>query len=204
MKKIIIVLLGCFLCGSTQAQMAQMVETMLQQIAALEGYIATAEKGYKIVEDGLHTIRDIKNGEFNLHSTFFSSLQSVNPQVRGLAEAAEIVALQASIINRTSRTLQSIRQNRWLRADEIDYLSKVYATLLNAALEDVNALADLTTSGKLEMTDGERIKRMQFIDNDMQQQYSFLLNFSDQTDLLVAQRQRDFSDNESIKRLYGF
>jgi len=204
MKKIIIVLLGCFLCVSTQAQMAQMVETMLQQIAALEGYIATAEKGYKIAEDGLHTIRDIKNGEFNLHSTFFSSLQSVNPQVRGLAEATEIVALQASIINRTSRTLQSIRQNRWLRADEIDYLSKVYATLLNSALEDVNALADLTTSGKLEMTDGERIKRMQVIDNDMQQQYSFLLNFSDQTDLLVAQRQRDFSDNESIKRLYGF
>ena len=204
MKKVIMILSACFFCFSSQAQMAKMIETMLQQIAALEGYIATAEKGYKIAEDGLHTIRDIKNGEFNLHSTFFSSLQSVNPQVRGLSEVAEIVSLEVSMINRASRSLQSFRNSQWLSTDEINYLSKVYTTLLKLVQEDVIALGNITTDDKLEMTDGERIKRIQILGKDMQQHYTFLLNFSDQTDLLAAQRQREFSDNETLRKLYGF
>ncbi|MBN8856671.1 MAG: hypothetical protein BGO55_06215 [Sphingobacteriales bacterium 50-39] len=204
MKKIIIILSICLTGISSQAQMAHMVETMLQQIAALEGYIVTAEKGYKIAEDGLHTIRDIKNGEFNLHSTFFSSLQSVNPKVSGLAEATEIVALEVSMVNRSSRMLRSIRQSQWLRTDEIDYLTKVYSTLLSLVQEDVKALSDLTTDEKLEMTDGERINRMQVLGTDMHQHYTFLLQFSNQTDLLTLQRQRDFSDYETLQKLYGF
>jgi hypothetical protein len=34
----------------------------------LQGYIGFAKKGYDIATNGIHTVRDIKNGEFGLHS----------------------------------------------------------------------------------------------------------------------------------------
>ena len=57
------------------------IQAMLKQIAKLEIYIIDLEKGYKIAREGLTTIGEIKKGEFNLHSLFFSSLESVNPVV---------------------------------------------------------------------------------------------------------------------------
>lgn len=45
---------------------------LLQQIAALKVYIDYAEKGYKIACDGIHAVREIKRGDFNLHDNFLS------------------------------------------------------------------------------------------------------------------------------------
>jgi prophage DNA circulation protein len=199
-----ILIAGCLISISSQAQFAQMLQTMLQQIAALEGYIATAEKGYKIAEDGLHTIGDIKNGEFNLHSVFFQSLKTVNPQVKSLAEVTEIASLQISIVQATTKKIKSTQQSQWLHPDEMTFIVKVYGTLVAAGVQNLSSLSDIITDNKVGMTDGERMRRIQSVDTDMQKQYAFLLDFSNQTDLLQAQRQRDDGDNQSLKKLYGF
>jgi hypothetical protein len=94
MKKFVIVLsfvIGAW--GSTQAQgvstFFSQSETRLkyyaEQIATLQGYIADAEKGYKIVESGLQTVDQIKNGEFNLHNAFYTALKTVSPTVKNIA-----------------------------------------------------------------------------------------------------------------------
>jgi hypothetical protein len=70
---------------------------MLQQIAALQAYITVAEKGYSIAEQGLQTIGQIKNGEFNLHSAFVSSLKAVSPAVGNMAEVAEIIGWKSRL-----------------------------------------------------------------------------------------------------------
>ena len=65
-----------------------------QQIAALGTFITVMGKGYSIVESGLSTIKGIKAGEFNLHSNFYASLESINPAIGNMGEIAEIIALQ--------------------------------------------------------------------------------------------------------------
>ena len=67
---------------------AQFTTEMLDQIAALQAYLQVAEKGYHIVEQGLQTIGEIKNGELNLHSAFYSSLEAVSPTVAHMAAVA--------------------------------------------------------------------------------------------------------------------
>src|ERR1700677_2007563 len=95
-------LLGCAFIGSCVPVFAQFGATtneMLEQLAALQAYIRVAEKGYTIAEQGLQTIGQIKNGEFNLHSTFYSSLKAVSPTVANMAEVAEIMSLEISLID---------------------------------------------------------------------------------------------------------
>jgi len=204
MQKIILLLLLSCLGGlSGQAQMAQVLETMSQQIAALQGYIATAEKGYKIAEEGLHTIGDIKNGEFNLHSVFFQSLKTVSPSVKNAVEVAEVFILQVSTVRQFSAALQFCRQSGRLTSDEIGYIGKVYAALVSEGEKDMDALSTLLTDGQLEMDDGERLQCIQAIDTDMQEQYEFMKRFTGQAGLLVEQRIRGQTDNATLRQLYG-
>src|SRR6202035_4749485 len=98
MKRWLICLCTSFtLCGSLNAQGD--IQAMLKQIAKLEIYIVDLEKGYRIAREGLTFIGEIKKGEFNLHSLFFSSLQSVNPSVAKYSKIAVIVADQLSIVS---------------------------------------------------------------------------------------------------------
>ena len=87
MKRSIIFILVILCSGFAHAQSD--IQAMLKQIAKLEIYIIDLEKGYKIAQEGLTTIGEIKKGEFNLHSFFFSSLESVNPSVAKYSKIAD-------------------------------------------------------------------------------------------------------------------
>jgi hypothetical protein len=174
-----------------------------EQIATLQVYIGDAEKGYKIVESGLQTIDQIKNGEFNLHSAFYTALKTVSPAVKNIAEVAEIISLQASIAEQVAQSLHTCRQSGLMSSNEITYIGNVYSSLVNAGLKDIDALTTLLTDDQLQLSDGERIDRIQGLDRDMKEQYGYMAGFTDQAGLLVQQRAREQSDNGTVGNLYG-
>jgi hypothetical protein len=47
---------------------------------------------------GIRTIHNIREGDFNLHDGFFSSLKNVNPVIRRYAKVADIAAFQVRIL----------------------------------------------------------------------------------------------------------
>ena len=63
-------------------QKATQKKYLLQQIAALHVYSGYLSKGYSIAKDGLNTIKSIKNGDLLQHSNYFTSLVTVNPQIK--------------------------------------------------------------------------------------------------------------------------
>jgi len=185
------------------AASAQFTTEMLDQIAALQAYLQVAEKGYHIVEQGLQTIGEIKNGELNLHSAFYSALEAVSPTVANMAEVAEIIDLEASLLSQFSRKLSGYRGSAWLQAAEVSYINQLYTGIVNNGVELIAALTSLTTDGELGMTDGERMSRIQQLDMDTKRQYRLVQTFTNQTDLLTVQRQQEGNDIEALKGIYG-
>jgi len=110
-KKIII---GFLLLGQAIGSQAQDVGTLLDQLAALRGYIVTTEKGYRLVEDGLHRIGDIRAREFNLHSAYFTSLSAVNPAVKNSPQVSVIVQLETSMLNQFASAMTRWQSSYWL------------------------------------------------------------------------------------------
>jgi hypothetical protein len=174
-----------------------------QQIAALKIYIGYAEKGYKIVESGLSMIRGIKSGEFNLHNSFYSSLEAINPAIGHMGELLEIMALQVAIVERFSSALSRYRQNASLGANEVDYIGKVYSLVLSDGLSDINALLDIITANKLQLSDDQRMERIEDLDAAMKKRYSFTAGFTNQADLLCLQRQAAGTETGTVKGMYG-
>ncbi len=197
MKRILLLTtVGLFTLLSSNAQIADewlnqkatQKKYLLQQIAALQVYIGYAKKGYNVVNGGITTIKNIKNGDFNLHRDFFNGLKNVNPAIRRYAKVADIIAYQVKIIKQTKGTLQQIRETKQFTENELDYCKQVFDNLLDECIKTVEELMLVTTSGKLEMKDDERLKRIDRLYADVQDKYSFSCSFSEDMGILAVQR----------------
>jgi hypothetical protein len=211
MKKIIIIiLLGLFATGAksqTFAEWFQQKKTqkkyLLQQIAALQIYIGYLQKGYSIAKNGLTEISDFKNGEFNLHSDYFSSLKNVNPKIKNYARVADIISFQIKIVQTYHQTYRQVKKSRALNTDEINYIYRVFGRLLDDCNANIDELITLTTSGKLEMKDDERFERIDALYKDMQNKYTFTKTFSNEVIELAAERLKEKNDVQTSRLING-
>ena len=175
-----------------------------EQIAELGTFIKVMEKGYSIVESGLSTIKGIKAGEFNLHSNFYASLESINPAIGNMGEIAEIVALQLATAERVNMALTRYRQNGSMGADEVTAVSQVLQGVVNAGISDVSTLIQIITAGKFQMTDDQRIGYIRELDASARARYALAAGVTDHADVVSLQRQAEMAQAATVMGLYGF
>jgi len=177
-------------------------KTMLEQLAALRGYIITAEKGYHIAEDGLHLVRDIKSGEVNLHEVFFGSLKTVDEGVLKSPALEESYKLIAAIDDGFGVTVSLYAASGWLQANEIEYIGTVQRRVVDAGRREEGVLNVLTQDGVLSMTDGERIRKIDAITADVRARYGQEKRFLTGIERLIAQREKEQSFIGTLKKWY--
>jgi len=209
MKKMLIMVVLVFYISRGHAQIFNewfqqqktQIEYLLTQIAGLQTYIGYAKKGYKIVDEGLATIGNLKNGDFQLHKDFLDALKNVNPKIRHSAQVAEMISLQVSVVRSQKLALQKAHNSDELTPTEKEYIGKVYARLLEQAAESVEALTTLITSGNLALSDDERLQRIDMLHTDMQDKYRFVRWFAGQTEMLTGNRKKETGDSKISQSL---
>jgi hypothetical protein len=174
-----------------------------QQIAELEVWLQELKKGYSITDAGISSINGSKQGEYDLHGAYYSSLLAINPDVGQLGEVAEIVELQAAIIKRFTDALSGYRANGRFGADYLGYIQNVYGNVLQAGVADVAVLTDLLTAGGLQLTDDQRMSRIMELDAGTRERYRFTLAFTDRADLLGTQAAAQQADMGAVRGIYG-
>jgi len=170
---------------------------LLRQIAALQVYIGYAKKGYDIVGSGIHVVKDITNAELGLHRAFFASLAVVNPSIKNSAVVGEIVSGGLGILS-----VLGGWKDLELSGVEWAYVALVKANLLAECAHDLEELLLVTTSGKLEMKDDERLQRLEKLRLSVQDKYDFALSFTSELEVFVRQRLREERDINEVRRWY--
>ena len=186
----------------TQQKKTQ-IQYLLDQISANQVSIDYLEKGYEIARTGLNTIQNIKKGDFNLHRDFFGSLEIVNPKIKTYTRVADIIAYQVRIVKNISTTIKNLKESGQFNVDELDYSKAVFENLLDECLKNVDELYLVITSDELQMTDDERIKRIDQLYTDMQDKYSFCQSFSKECSVLAMQRLSEQVEIMMSKKLNG-
>ncbi|MGH2622496.1 MAG: hypothetical protein ACRDE7_02430 [Sphingobacterium sp.] len=180
------------------SQKKKQKEYLLKQIAGLQLYIGYAKKGYDIVGSGINTVKDIKNGEFGLHTAFFSSLKVVSPVIRNNSKIAEIIGLQVAI----SKSFDAVRDDAFLSAGDREYIASVRSKVLEECLIDLEELLLVITSGKVEMAEDERLVRLDQVYAGMKDKSAFTQRFTDEVALLLSQKQSEQRSINQIRRYY--
>lgn len=177
------------------------IKYLIEQIGGLQIYLGYLKKGYNIADKGWNTVKDLKNGEFKLHKDYFNSLKSVNPSIKKYSRVAEIIALQSQIIARYRIYSQKLKEINAFQPEEIDYCRDVFTNLIDDVADCIEQLTTVLSNGDWEMTDDERMKRIDQLYKEMTGKYAFVCAFGDKTYLLGQQRERELNDLKRLKNL---
>ena len=196
-----------FLSVSTlsKAQSFEVQQLLLdvEKLSQLKQMLADLKKGYEIVYRGYTTIKDISEGNFRLHDAFLDGLLQVHPAVKSYKKVTEIVSLQLRIVSEYKSACKRFRESGQFSAAELDYIGKVYASLFDRCVRNVEALAWIITPGILRMSDDERLKEVDGIYEDMLDKLTFLRHFNKQSAVLSLQRTREENQINHTKKMYG-
>jgi hypothetical protein len=177
------------------------IEYLVNQIAALQVYTNTIEKGYSIAHEGLTIIGNIKKGDFSLHSDYFSSLNRVNPAIKSYWKIADIIQTEVDIIKSYNRQNKLLHSTAPFTSDEVKYCSSVFTSLLESGNEIIDQLIAITTDGQFQMKDDERIERIDQLHKNIKDRQRFIQSFGNEIFLLAVQRARAQNDVEVSKNL---
>jgi hypothetical protein len=187
-----------------KAQSADLTQLILdiEKLTQLKGILTDMKTGYTIVNGGYNEVKQIASGNLNVHTVFLDGLLAVSPAVAKYGRVADIVLEQGYLVSEYKSAYQRFRGCGSFNPDEIAYLSGVYSSLLAQSLQNLDQLAMVLTSGKLRMSDDERIRSIDRIYGDTEEKLSFLRHFNRQTNLLAIQRQKEQVDAAAIRQLY--
>ena len=203
MKKILLfVLLSSNICFG-QSQEAKQLLLNVEKLAQLKLMLSHMKTGYKILEKGYTSIKNISQGNFNLHRDFLDGLLQVSPAVKKYSKVADIIRVQLKLVKEAKDALAEFRGSMQFTVAEIEYLGNVYANLLKESLKMLDELAMVVTAGKLRMSDDERLQAIDRIHDEVLEQYTFLNEFNNGTAILSLQREKEQMDIDLMRKIHG-
>ena len=203
MKKILLfVLLSSNICFG-QSQEAKQLLLNVEKLAQLKLMLSHMKTGYQILEKGYTSIKNISQGNFNLHRDFLDGLLQVSPAVKQYSKVADIIRVQLKLVKESKAALAEFRGSKQFTITEIEYLGNVYANLLKECLKTLDELAMVVTAGKLRMSDDERLQAIDKIYDEVMEQYTFLNEFNNGTAILSLQREKEKMDIDLMRKVHG-
>mgnify|MGYP001546899022 CR=1 FL=1 len=175
----------------------------IEKLSQLKKILTELYTGYEVLTKGYNTIKDLAEGNFNIHKVFLDGLLSVSPTVQKCKRIADIVSDQESIVKEYKSALSRFQGLNVFSLSELSYLGSVYQNLVNSSLKNLDELLMVITSNQLRMNDAERLTAIDRIYSDTHDKLDFLRHFNNNTGLLATQRRKEIEENISLKRLYG-
>jgi hypothetical protein len=199
------VLLVVFCIGTAnvnaQSFEAQQLLLNVEKLMQFKQILADMKKGYNILFKGYTVIRDISQGNFNLHKTFLDALFEVSPTVRRYKKIAGIVEMQLRLVKQYKAAYKRFVVGGHFTVEELAYLSRVYGRLVDESLKSLDDLAMVITAGRLRMSDGERLSAIDRIYTEMEKRLVFLNTFNGKTSVLAMQRAKESGEVRVLQGL---
>jgi hypothetical protein len=197
-------LLSVFGFRPCHAQAYEIEQLLLdvEKLTQFKAILSDMRQGYTILTQGYGQVKDLAQGNFNLHQVFLDGLLKVNPEVARYARVADIIADEASILSEYKKAYKQFNNSGRFNASELGYIANVYSNLTGAALQNVNELTDVITASKLRMSDDERLSAIDRIYADTNDKLQFLRSFNRRTSMLQVQRQLEQNDVQTLQNLY--
>jgi len=147
--------------GEWFRQKKTQTEYLVQQIAALQVYKGYLKAGYNVVSGGLHLIKDVREGEFDLHKKYFTDLEAPGDFVLYGAEKIDLKALSEAVLSAYRSNVSLCRKTPSLSVEEKQSIIDFCVALKNKCDMQITELEVLQSSGALKLTEFERNGRLE-------------------------------------------
>ncbi|WP_442795988.1 hypothetical protein [Pelobium manganitolerans] len=138
---------------------------LLQQIAGFQQYLDYLKAGYGIFQKGSDLISGFKDGEFQLHQTFFENKSRLNPALQPYV--AKNSRLIQSALSYCDKAKKITAKEKLLTPSQKAYAKNVIMETKGKTLSIKSAFEQLTSEDKMVLSDAERMARLQTLEDDL-------------------------------------
>lgn len=205
-KLLSILLLVFFLPGiqlKAQEQEVQQLLLNVEKLAQLKEILQTLKKGYEVVMKGYNGIKQLSEGNFQLHQLFLDGLLEVSPTVKKYRRVAEIVDMQLRLVREYKAGFKRLQSSGQFSVKELGYVKKVHDNLLKSSMRNLDGLVMVITRSELRMSDDERLRLIDQLHTDICGQLSFIRHFNESSTQLAHHRAREQRELDYSKQLQG-
>lgn len=179
------------------------IRYLVKQIAALKVYLERLKKGYEIVDKGLTTIGDIKDGKFSMDKDYLTSLKNVSPVIGGSLLVDQVLRYNDQSIFGLSALQQEVNDDENFTEVERDYVGRVRSRVLTQTNAWLDELKWILSSGQSEMTDDECLSHLEHLHGYCKRGFLFTGEFVRSMRLLARQRAKERKTIDVLRKLYG-
>ncbi|HEV2483188.1 MAG TPA: TerB family tellurite resistance protein [Puia sp.] len=196
---------GLLLTGSSHAQGFDVQQLLLdiQKLSTLKSILTNMQQSYRELDKDYSAVRDVAQGNFDLHKAFLDGLLAVSPTVRNYQRAADIVDLQTSLLAKYRAAWTFFQRQRGLQPAELTLIARTFAGLLQDSFNDLADLDNVLNPGTIRAGDAERLRQIDAIYESMTRRVAFIDQFNNSTALLAAQRQGAYAEDGTVQNLHG-
>ncbi|MFB6457055.1 hypothetical protein ACE38W_17425 [Chitinophaga sp. Hz27] len=202
-----IVLLSVAVKAQTTAEWFQQKKTqreyLAKQVALLQQYLGYLKKGYNISKTGLNTISKIKDGDFTLHDVFFKSLGLVNSSIIHYSKTGLLLSSISRIDKVCAQVMVRVGAEDWYNAEDVAYINTVMQNIQRENEGSLSQFMAVAVPGKLQLTDDQRLSRLDGIYADVSDRDEFVNTFLQELLVLKRQRINEKSDANMVRQIYG-
>jgi hypothetical protein len=191
-----------------QAAVKKVVQAMDLEVQKLQNKTIWLQDAQKTLENDMSALKlqDIAgwlDKQRALYAEYYQELWKVKEIISGYDRVKQVIALQTRIAKEYQQTYGRLSRDKHFSAAELDYMTQVYAGMLDQAAKNVDQLLLVVNSFLTQMSDARRMEIIDGAARGMQQNYNDLRDFGNQQILLSLQRGAEENDLESVKALYG-
>lgn len=205
MKKLFLTLtLSMFymLSFSQSAEVQQLILNV-EKLAQFKNILNDMKDGYQIINKGYGTIKDLSEGNFNIHEAFLDKLLNVSPAVKKYHRVGKIIDLQLRLNRSSSQAIKQFVSSKTFSIDEVSYAKSILQRLGKSSLQNLDDLTLILSAGKLRMSDDDRLKEIDRIYLEMLDKNQFLNYFLQQQNLLLMNKKKELQEVKTLKDNYG-
>lgn len=183
-------------------QDGKMIENNMVQIGLLKSYALYLDRGLSIAHDGLDMAHSLKKGEFGLHGLFYASFSRVNPAVMKYPAVGQVISVYGKMARLHTTANIQINRTGMLSAKEKAQVKTMLTDLMEAAKKDMEGLGNLLTDGKYQLTDDERLKRIDDLLKLIVGKYYAFISLENQVNSITLGRKHQKVGIRKWKQLY--
>jgi hypothetical protein len=220
MKKAIIVVLYCvaLLPGQANAQIPgiNIITTLVKKVLVavdlevqrLQTQTVGLQNVQKVIENTMSSLKltDIASWvqkQKNLYANYYQELWKIKSAIAYYERVKQIITEQVDLVNAYKQGFALLKQDKHFTADELDYMFNVYSGILDQSVKNLDQIYIVINAFSTQMSDAERLKIIDAAANRIDQNYSDVKEFTNQSIQLSLQRSKDNNDLNTVKQLYG-
>lgn len=192
-----------------QEGVKKVIKAVDLKIQRLQNQTIWLQNAQKAIENTMSKLRldeisDWVERQRTLYADYFDELYRVKTFVTQYHRIREIIEKQVRLVGSYKRAWGVIANDKHFTVDELEYMGKVYAGIMEATINNVNEISSVIKSYATQMSDSKRLEIISAVADKVDENYDDLRRFNTENYMLSLSRAKDEHEVALVKALYGF